>query len=48
MSDDRVATMLDTANGTLNFQEYFVRERHQVEVRAVRFEGADTRVPHPA
>jgi LPPG:FO 2-phospho-L-lactate transferase len=41
MSDDRVSTMLDTAKGTLTFQEYFVRERHQVEVRAVRFEGAD-------
>jgi LPPG:FO 2-phospho-L-lactate transferase len=41
MSDDRVATMLDTAHGTLNFQEYFVRDRHQVEVRAVRFEGAE-------
>lgn len=41
MSDDRVATMLDTTLGTLNFQEYFVRERHQVDVRAVRFEGAE-------
>ncbi len=46
MSDDRVATMLDTAHGTLNFQEYFVRERHQIDVRAVRFEGADQ--AHPA
>ncbi len=46
MSDDRVATLLDTANGTLNFQEYFVRERHQVDVRAVRFEGAES--AHPA
>ena len=41
MSDDRVSTMLDTAKGTLTFQEYFVRERHQVEVHAVRFEGAE-------
>ena len=40
MSDDPVATMLETEIGTLGFQEYFVRERHQVEVRAVRFEGA--------
>jgi LPPG:FO 2-phospho-L-lactate transferase len=45
MSDDRVATMLDTATRTLNFQEYFVRERHQVEVRAVRFEGANLARP---
>ena len=46
MSDDRISTMLDTAKGTLNFQEYFVRERHQVDVRAVRFEGAER--AHPA
>ena len=37
MSDDRVSTMLDTAKGTLTFQEYFVRERHQVEVQARAF-----------
>ena len=47
MSDDRVSTMLDTAKGTLTFQEYFVRERHQVEVRAVRFEGAEKARPAP-
>ncbi|HEY4899446.1 MAG TPA: 2-phospho-L-lactate transferase [Terriglobales bacterium] len=47
MSDDPVATKLDTAQGTLNFQEYFVRERHQVDVRAVRFEGADNSRPAP-
>jgi LPPG:FO 2-phospho-L-lactate transferase len=41
MSDDRVATMIETPTGTLNFQEYFVHERHQVEVRAVHFDGAD-------
>jgi LPPG:FO 2-phospho-L-lactate transferase len=47
MSDDRVSTMLDTAKGTLTFQEYFVRERHQVEVQAVRFEGAEQSRPAP-
>ena len=47
MSDDRVSTMLDTATGTLTFQEYFVRERHQVEVRAVRFDGAEQARPAP-
>jgi LPPG:FO 2-phospho-L-lactate transferase len=47
MSDDRIATMLDTSKGTLNFQEYFVRERHQVEVRAVHFEGAESAHPAP-
>jgi LPPG:FO 2-phospho-L-lactate transferase len=47
MSDERVSTMLDTARGTLTFQEYFVRERHQVEVRAVRFEGSEQSRPAP-
>lgn len=47
MSDDRVATMIETPAGTLNFQEYFVRERHQVEVRAVLFDGADQARPAP-
>jgi LPPG:FO 2-phospho-L-lactate transferase len=47
MSDDRVSTMLDTAKGTLTFQEYFVRERHQVDVRSVRFEGAERARPAP-
>src|ERR1019366_860457 len=47
MSDDRVSTLLDTAKGTLTFQEYFVRERHQVAVRRVRFEGAHRAHPAP-
>ena len=47
MSDDRVATVIETAHGTLNFQEYFVRERHQSEVRAVHFDGAERAKPAP-
>jgi LPPG:FO 2-phospho-L-lactate transferase len=47
MSDDRISTMLDTAKGTLTFQEYFVRERHQIAVRRVRFEGAHRACPAP-
>lgn len=47
MSDDRVSTMLDTAKGLLTFQEYFVRERHQVGVHAVRFEGVEKSRPAP-
>ena len=47
MSDDPVSTMLDTEIGTLTFQEYFVRERHQVKVRSVRFEGAERARPAP-
>src|SRR5580700_1227775 len=41
MSDQRVSTMLETSKGTLKFQEYFVRERHSVDVTAVRFDGAE-------
>lgn len=47
MCNERVSTVLDTAKGTLNFQEYFVRERHQVKVRAIRFEGAEKARPAP-
>lgn len=47
MSDQRVSTMLDTSKGTLTFQEYFVRERHQVDVRAVHFEGFEQSNPAP-
>jgi LPPG:FO 2-phospho-L-lactate transferase len=47
MSDERVSTMLETAKGTLTFQEYFVRERHQVAAHAVRFEGAEEAHPAP-
>jgi LPPG:FO 2-phospho-L-lactate transferase len=47
MSDERVSTMLGTAKGTLTFQEYFVRERHHIEVRRVRFMGAHRAHPAP-
>jgi LPPG:FO 2-phospho-L-lactate transferase len=47
MSDDRIATLVETPHGTLNFQEYFVRERHQVEVRSIRFDGAEHARPAP-
>jgi LPPG:FO 2-phospho-L-lactate transferase len=45
MSNDGIATLLDTEKGTLTFQEYFVRERHRVDVHAVRFEGAERARP---
>ena len=47
MSDDTVSTMLDTDRGVLSFQEYFVRERHSVEVHAVKFVGAGESRPTP-
>ncbi|MFZ3211689.1 MAG: 2-phospho-L-lactate transferase [Terriglobales bacterium] len=48
MSDDRVETRVITADGELSFQEYFVRERYQVAVRGVQFEGAERARPAPA
>ena len=41
MSNDRVETRVLTSVGDLSFQEYFVRERYQVEVEQVRYAGAD-------
>ncbi|HVP42261.1 MAG TPA: 2-phospho-L-lactate transferase [Terriglobales bacterium] len=42
MADARVETRIATDHRELSFQEYFVRERYQVPVHAVRFEGAAT------
>ena len=38
-TDDRYRTRIETDEGVLDFQEYFVRLRQQPEVRGVRFEG---------
>jgi len=46
MSNDRVSTIVTLADGTdVAFQEYFVKLRHDVPVRAVRFEGAAAAQP---
>ncbi|MGH9492365.1 MAG: 2-phospho-L-lactate transferase [Terriglobales bacterium] len=45
MTDDRVETRVKTPAGELSFQEYFVRERYQVAVEGVRFEGAEEARP---
>jgi LPPG:FO 2-phospho-L-lactate transferase len=42
MSDDSVATLLDTDEGTLDFQRYFVERRCEPRVKKIRFEGAHT------
>ncbi len=47
MTDDRVETRVKTSAGELSFQEYFVRERYQVAVEGVRFEGAEQARPAP-
>lgn len=40
MTDGNVETRIATDGRELSFQEYFVRERYQVPVHAVRFDGA--------
>ncbi len=39
MCDERVATVLDTPDGLLEFQEYFVRRRQRDEVLGVQLRG---------
>ena len=48
MSDQPVRTWIDTADGPLPFQHYFVRERCAPVAQAIRFEGASTARPSPA
>lgn len=39
-TDDRCRTRIETDEGPLDFQDYFVRRHQEPEVRAVAFEGA--------
>ena len=45
MSDHPVRTMVDTDEGELAFQEYFVHRRCEPKVKGFRFEGADEAEP---
>ena len=47
MSDQPVRTRILGPDGWLGFQEYFVREKTQVEVRAVEYGGAGEARPAP-
>jgi LPPG:FO 2-phospho-L-lactate transferase len=47
MSDDPVRTMVETSNGLLEFQEYFVRRRAKDAVRGVLFYGSQRAKPAP-
>jgi len=47
MSDQPVRTRILGPDGWLTFQEYFVREKAQVDVRAVDYAGAATSTPAP-
>jgi LPPG:FO 2-phospho-L-lactate transferase len=46
-TDDRLRTKVQTADGELDFQEWFVRRRHADRVDGIRFEGADESRPAP-
>lgn len=48
MSDDPVRSIVDTDEGELAFQHYFVRRRAEPRFRSIRFEGADRARPSPA
>ncbi len=48
MTDGRVRTQLDTADGLMPFQHYFVRERCAPSVRGIQYAGAAQSQPSPA
>lgn len=45
MTDHRVRTRVETDEGTLDFQDYFVRKACKPTVNAIRFDGADGAQP---
>jgi LPPG:FO 2-phospho-L-lactate transferase len=47
MSDDPVRTIVDTPDGALAFQHYFVREQCRPRATGVRYEGAASARPSP-
>jgi LPPG:FO 2-phospho-L-lactate transferase len=48
MSDDPVSTIVETDEGTLDFQTYFVGRRAEPRIRDIRFDGAGNAKPAPA
>ena len=48
MSDDRVRSMVETDEGALAFQDYFVRRRAEPLFRSIRFDGIDKAKPSAA
>mgnify|MGYP001118838853 CR=1 FL=1 len=47
MSDDRVPTLVKTAQGVLSFQKYFVRLGSEPEVKGFAFQGVEESRPAP-
>ena len=48
MSDQPVRTVVETPDGELDFQRWFVERRCEPVVRSLRFAGAEQARPHPA
>jgi len=48
MTDDRVATLIDTPDGRLDFQEYFVARHHADAVHGIILDGIESATPTPA
>ena len=48
MTNDRVRTIVETDEGTLGFQHYFVRRRCEPRVREIHYEGAERARPATA
>jgi LPPG:FO 2-phospho-L-lactate transferase len=44
-TDDRLRTIVETDDGDLDFQTYFVARRQEPQVRGLRFDGADAARP---
>ena len=47
-TDDRVRTMVETDEGWVDFQDYFVRRGQADAVRSLRFDGVESSLPSPA
>jgi LPPG:FO 2-phospho-L-lactate transferase len=47
VTDDRLRTMLQTPEGELDFQTYYVRRGHRDRVTGLRFDGARSAAPAP-
>lgn len=47
VTDNQIATFIETPHGTFEFQEYFVRRRQQDDVLGVRIAGVEAAEPAP-
>jgi LPPG:FO 2-phospho-L-lactate transferase len=47
VTNDRLRTKIRTDEGTLDFQEYFVKQRTEGHARGIDFDGADSASPAP-